>query len=456
MDDTRPSTGVSEHRWLVAWGLGSVAAGAASLLVPLYVVRLGGTAVDLGLLGAVAAFVGTPAAVLWGRLADRTADPRRIILFSLAGTGALLGATPLVSSIPVVVALNALLWLAFAAAGPVVTLLVVAGVPERAWTREIARLNVYQGYGWAAGLLLGIAWTAVAGPLLGPIATQRLLFVVCGATALVAAGLLARWMPAPSDRRGKRVDAERVARLLATGRRGVRGATFLFAPSRLYWSTRTVRPRRIADRFTPTLAAYFLGVVLFFTGFAAFFAPLPLYLTGVGFSGDLVFGLYLVASLGSAAAYGGAGAVSERVDLRLLHGGALGVRAVMIPLVAVVGAAFAAGPLGTVLAGLLFGVIGITWAVIAVTAGTIVTRIAPRTVRGEALGVYAALSVFAGGLGSVAGGTLASAHGFTVAFVAAGGSVLAGAAIVIALRGISDRTRPADAPPPDAGTCGSE
>lgn len=433
---------MSGRRWLYAWGLGSVAAGAASLLVPLYVVSLGGRPLDLGLLGAVAAFLGAPGAIVWGRLADRTDNPRSVTLFSLLGMAVLLAAVPLTSSIPVVIAANALLWLVYAAAGPVLTLLVVADVPDGEWNREIALLNEFQGYGWAGGLLLGIAWSAGVGRLLDPAATQRTLFVACGLAAAVAAALLGAWMPAPSKRALRDVNPRRVARLVASGRRGIRDATFAVTPTRLYWSARAAHPRRLADRFTPTLATYYFGVALFFTGFFAFFAPLPLFLTDVGFSRDLVFALYLVTSLGSAASYGTAGDLSGRVDLRLLQVGAVAVRGVAMPLVAVAGATLAAGVAGTLVAGGLFLVIGAGWAVVAVTAGTIVTRIAPGGVRGEALGVYAALGSLAGGVGSVGGGAVATAFDFTVAFGAAGVVVLLGAGVVFSLEDISTRTRP--------------
>jgi predicted MFS family arabinose efflux permease len=111
-----------------------------------------------------------------------------------------------------------------------------------------------------------------------------------------------------------------------------------------------------------------------------------------------------------------------------------------MPLVALVGAAVAASLVGTLATGVLFVIIGLTWAVIAVTAGTIVTRLAPSSLRGEALGVYTALSTLAGGIGSIAGGALARAADFVVAFGVAGVVIVAGAAIVLALRGISERT----------------
>ena len=325
------------HRWLYGWALGSVALGAASLLVPLYVVELGGGPFELGLLGAVAALVGTPGAMVWGRLADRTKNRRAVVAGSLLAVSVVLGATPFLSTVARAIVANALLWLSSAAAGPVLTLLVVADVPESRWNAEIAALNRYQGFGWAGGLLLGILWPATVGNLFAPLTSQRYLFLACAVAAAVAAVVLLRTMPAPSERRIGRLDRDRVGESLTAGRRGIRGATFQFTPTRHYWLTRSLQPDRMAARFTPTLAAYFGGVVVFFTGFSAFFAPLPLYLTGVGFSSDAVFALYLVSSIGSAAFYTGAGRLSGEYDLRLLQASALGVRSVVMPLVAVVG-----------------------------------------------------------------------------------------------------------------------
>lgn len=51
------------ERWLPAWGLAALAFGGASLIVPLYVVELGGDAFALGVLFASASFVGVPGAL---------------------------------------------------------------------------------------------------------------------------------------------------------------------------------------------------------------------------------------------------------------------------------------------------------------------------------------------------------------------------------------------------------
>jgi MFS family permease len=106
---------MSDRRWLYAWGLGSAAFGTASLLVPLYVVTLGGDAVDLGLLAAAAAFLGAPGAIVWGRVADRTTRRREVVVGSLGGTAVALAAIPALESVPALIVANAILWLIVAA-----------------------------------------------------------------------------------------------------------------------------------------------------------------------------------------------------------------------------------------------------------------------------------------------------------------------------------------------------
>lgn len=437
---------MEDSRWLYAWALASAALGGASLLVPLYVVSLGGGPVALGLLAASAAFVGAPGALVVGRVADRTSRRRVFVVGGMALAAVGLAGPPLTDSIPVVVAANAVVWFAAGAVAPVLSLLVVAEAPEREWTDRYARLNAYQGYGWAGGLVLGVVWTAAGAAVAPQAVVQRSFFAVCVVCAAAGTALAVRWVPvdgptssAPSGERR----ARRVARAMTNARRlNLRGATFPLGFGRLYWTTAAFHPRRFVDRFTPTLALYFGGVVLFFTGFAVFFAPLPAFLTGVGFTDGAVFGLYLVSSLGAAAFYGPAGRLLARSDLPLLQSVGLAVRGVALPAVALVGAALATSTRGVVLTAGLFVVIGVAWALIAISASTLVTRIAPASIRGEALGVFAALAAVAGGVGSVLGGRLAAGD-FGLAFGAAGALVLAGAAVILLVR---QRTGPLNAP----------
>ena len=428
-------------RWLYAWALGSVAAGVASLLVPLYVVALGGGPVALGVLASTAAIVGAPGAIAVGRIADRTGQRRSLLLVALSALAGTLAVVPLLESVLLVVVVNAVLWLAWAAVAPVVTMLVVETAAASGWNERIGTLNAYQGYGWAGGLLLGTGWTIGGSYVFTPLFAQRTLFALCALCGVGALVGILRYLPDNSAETRNRVQTRRIATLLSNSRRHVKSATFAFSPNRLYWTTRTLDLRRLSTRFTPALTAYFGAALLFFTGFAAFWAPLPVYLTEVGYGSGSVFALFLAASLGSAVFYVPAGRLSDRYDLRYVQSGALCVRALLFPAIVVLGASVTLDWLAFPVALGLLAVIGLTWGVIAVAGTAIVTRLAAPTLRGELLGIYTALSAVGGGIGGVLGGGLAS-FGYTLAFAVAGALVLLSAVVVFTIQSLSPERHP--------------
>jgi len=425
-----------KERWLYCWALGSVAFGGASLLVPLYLVDLGASPVDLGLLAASAAIIGAPGAIVFGRLANRVAHRRTLVVATLATVAVTLGLLPMLDDIGAVVVANAALWLVVGAVAPVLTMLVVDDAPEALWGERIGRMSTFQGYGWAGGLVLGTVWPVVGGLVLpAPTVTRSLFWVlaVCAAVGTVGA---ARTLPRPAPTAHVAGDRQvrRVARLLARSRRGVRGVTFAFSPNRLYWATSGLHFRRLRGRLDGPLATYFVAAVLFFTGFAAFWAPLPLFLTDAAFGSAEVFALYLVSSLASAVLYEGAGRLATRYDVRTLQTGALVARGVLFPVVALVASVGSAlVGLGTV--AVVLAAVGLTWAVITVVGTAIVTRLAAPGVRSEVLGVYTALGAVAGGVGGVLGGWLAT-FGYLVAFSVSGALVVLGAGLAWTLGAI--------------------
>jgi MFS family permease len=429
------------ERWLPAWALAAVAFGGASLIVPLYVVELGGDAAVLGILFATSSFVGVPGSLVFGNLADRTGRRRGFVLGAMAITVGSMLVIPLLDDVAPVVVANALLWLGFAAATPILNLLAVAGEPTEEWSRLIARLNKFQGIGWVLGLALGFVVTSVGARYVDPLTAQRIFFGACAVCAVVGFALGFRTLPLDSRPRPE-PSRRRLQRYVArAGRFNVRGASFPFTPGR--FDPRGLHPRRLLERYSPTLVVYFGAVVLVFTGFGVFFAPLPAYLSGLGYGSSQIFGMYVVLNAGAAACYGPAGALARRYRVGTVHAGGLLVRGVLLPAIAVVGAILGGSTLGFGVGTALFAAIGTTWAIIAVTAVTLVTSLAAENTRGEALGMYGALVALGGGAGGLLGGWLAGA-GFEVAFGVAGGLVIAGALIVGLL------SRRADGPIPHA------
>lgn len=447
-------------RWLFAWGLGSISFGGASLLVPLHLVHLGASPVHLGVLASTAAVIGAPGAILFGRFADKVSQRRTLVLVTLATVAATLVMISLLSDIVAVIVANAILWLVVASVAPVLTMLVVDDAPESAWSERIGRLNKFQGYGWAGGLVLGTIWPFVGRLVLPGGEVTRVLFWLLALCAVGGVVMAARSLPRPSpaDHVSSERKIRRIARLVTKSRRGIKGSTFVFSPNRLFWSTRAIRPRQLLKRLDSALALYLLAAGLFFTGFAAFWAPLPIYLTAVGFDAGTVFALYLVSSLGSAVLYEMAGTVAARYDLRLLQSGALAIRGALFPAVALISVIGAASlELGAAALGLI--AIGLTWAVIAVVGTSIVSRLAPPGVRGEVLGAYTALAALAGGVGGLLGGWTAT-YGYWIAFGVAGGLTIIGALLVLTIRQLSwERATHAgalDGPAPGSAVSGSD
>jgi len=421
---------VPDDRWLYGWAMGYAAVGAASLLVPLYAIELGADAFLVGLLAATAAVAGVPGAILWGKLAGRTGRRRPFVLVALAATAVVLATMPLLDGPWSVLAANAVLWFFVAATAPVLNLIVVAGVPEKAWEGRFARLNAIQGYGWLGGLLGGALWTALTARAMPTLVAHRSFFLVTAAAALLGLVTVRGYYPEQSRVTERRF---RTVYRRMTRRRGWGSGRYVravpFGPSRLYWALRTVRVEGIRDRFSPALGRYLAVATLFFGGFSLFFGPLPAYLTGAGYGTGEVFLLFVVSSAGSAATYELAGRLAATHDVRVLQTGALSIRVVAFPLVVLLGGVLPA-EVGLVAVAALFAAIGVSWAVIAVTATGLVTRLTPEPIRGEALGLYAALGGLGGAVGSAAGGALAEVAGYLVTFGVAGGVVLVTAVLV--------------------------
>lgn len=418
------------ERWFPAWALAAVAFGGASLIVPLYVVELGGDAFLLGILFASASFVGVPGALVFGNLADRTGRRRVFVLTAIGVTVISMGLIPLLDRIAFVIAANALLWLSFAAAVPVLNLLVVSDEPPERWSELIARLNKFQGIGWALGLALGFVIITVGGQVVEPITAQRIFFVSCAILAGIGFLLARRTLPPdlPTGDEPSRRRLQQAARRAA--RFNIRGAAFPFTPTR--FDPRNLHHRQIIERFSPRLVTLFAAVFIVFTGFGIFFAPLPAYMTDGGFSAGDIFALYLILNVGAAVFFGRSAALAEQYNLVEVLTGGLLARGVLFPLVPIAIAILGGTMFGFGIVSVFFFVIGTTWAIVAVMATTLVSTLSPDAMRGEALGIYGGLGAVGGGVGGIVGGYLAG-FGYFLTFVIAGTTVLLGALLVYQL-----------------------
>ena len=404
-----------------AWGCASVAFGGASLIVPLYIVELGGDAFTLGVLFASASLVGVPGAILFGRLADRTGKRRAFVIGAMATATIALVAIPMLSSISLVVIANAVVWLSFAAALPILNLLAVTDEPEQRWSAVIARLNTFQGIGWTLGLAVGFLIIVGSAPFDTPLTSHRLVFLAYALSAGVGLVLGVRWLPSDPTLMHEPAPSRLRRAVQRAGRRNVRGAAFPITPLR--FDPRSLHPSRLVRRLSPALSIFFGAAFIFFVGFGIFFAPLPAFLTRIGHTPGTIFGLYVILNVTAAAFFGHAAAAVARYSEVDVHLTGLWIRGIAFPLVPITAILLGSSLIawGTTIA--LFALIGVTWALIAVTATTLVTRLAPAIIQGESLGFYGAIAAFGGGVGGMIGGVLATVS-YTAAFLLSGAMVI--------------------------------
>lgn len=421
------------ERWLYAWGTGYAAIGTASILLPLYAIELGGGAFIVGAITAVAAFSAVPGAVLWGFVAGRFDRSRPFVTGSLLGSAVILGATPLVDDPRLLLLVNAALWFTVAAAAPVLCLLVVEGEPHSTWGAHVGTLNKVQGYGWVAGITFGTLWAVSLSDFYSIILIEEYLFRFFAGALVVAAVLLATCYPARPTTTPKEF-VETFAEKEQTdwgSSRFVRAIPY--GQTRLYWTITAYAAIKREGRepfrsFDDQLQRYLIATLLFFAGFAVFWAPLPAYIIDIGHSMQVVFGLILLTNFGAIVGYGPIGDFFERSDLNQVQAATLVVRAILITSVAAVVVLLPVWNLP--LLAWLFTIIGVTWAMVGGTAPSIVTNLSTTEYKSEALGVYVVVAGLAAGIGSIAGGWISEVVSYTVAFLLASGMIVVGAILI--------------------------
>lgn len=215
-----------------------------------------------------------------------------------------------------------------------------------------------------AGLVLGTFWTADAPRILDPVLAQELLLWLLAAVAVAGFAVVRLEYSEPttvSERRFRGIYRGLDAALATS--RTVRFAPF--GPGRAYWALTGVRRDHLSHLRSP-LWGYLAAVGPFSVSFSLFWAAVPAYLTEVGLATGAVFILFLASNVGATACFGRVGAVSLRIGATGAQTGALVARAVLFPLVAVVGG-WSVG-LRTPLLVVVFLAVGATWAVVGVTA----------------------------------------------------------------------------------------
>ena len=142
--------------WMLASLPANVAAGPLSLLVTLYILELGGGALNVAYAMTLSSAITIPSVFLWGYITDLLNRRRVFIVVSYLSTALLILSLFFVKSVFAVTIIYAAVAFTWAANGAPLNLLVMENAEENRWARNFSVLQTISGAGATLGYL--IAW----------------------------------------------------------------------------------------------------------------------------------------------------------------------------------------------------------------------------------------------------------------------------------------------------------
>jgi MFS family permease len=270
--------------WRLGFFFHEMAFGLLSVFFPLYIITMGGSLVDIGIMSATALFLVIPASFFWGYICDKTRRYKRYILISFLASTVFLYLFTLTTSVALVIILYAVMSILHIAHEPPKNVLIAELYPREEWTKTFARYEGFTEVGWLIGLLLGFLMSTYE---LG--ATSTLL--LCSGLNLVAFIISVILVTDP---------------LLVFERRLVSiERTIDFAFKGVVIASKLLDGLSSNERLKKeNLRAFCSGLVLFSIATSILFTPLPIFFYNeLALPASVVFAMYVLNSGGGVVGY---------------------------------------------------------------------------------------------------------------------------------------------------------
>jgi MFS family permease len=358
-------------------------------LVPLAILALRGTVIDVSLAAVAYNLALIPAPLIWGYVCDVTGSRKKILMLSAAIIAASSVGMYFTDSIPAIIFFYAAIAHATGMLAPALNLLIIESVPKGEWDEGYTRSSWYSTVGTIAGLGVGMAWS---------FSLPSLTFLAaCAAFAFGSVALTACYVRDPP------MSIERRTFLLNplafVNRLAQLPLMFVRVPKKADFTSMIKMTREELTRDIPVIV---LSSVLFSASLNIFFTSYTPYLKENQLTNWEVYftSLYIAAMNG----------LASRVILRRMRGtvtvqiasSALAVRALGM-LLAAFFAIFVSGYLTLYSTLLSFTLLGVAYTVITINLNSLFFKALPAGRQGGLLGVYSAfngIALFAGSLSS--------------------------------------------------------
>lgn len=159
-------------------------------MLPLYVLNLGGTVVNVTTISAIYNLAVIPSSIFWGVVTDRIPRRREFFQLSYLGMGVICVAMFELRSLFWLAALYGLLAFVLVANGPASNLLIMESTDKASWLATFANFSLIANLGAAAGLLVGLVWSSYI-----PLDLFLIFCSACSYCSLVLASFLVKTPP---------------------------------------------------------------------------------------------------------------------------------------------------------------------------------------------------------------------------------------------------------------------
>ncbi|MGQ9551400.1 MAG: MFS transporter [Candidatus Bathycorpusculaceae bacterium] len=141
--------------WRLGFFFHKMAFGLLSVFLPLYIVAIGGSLLDIGIMASAALFFAIPAAFFWGYICDKTRRYKRYILISFLSAAVFLYVFTITSSVGMLTLLYTIMSMLHVAYEAPKNVLIAEFYTREDWERSYALYEALVEGGWLIGLLLG-------------------------------------------------------------------------------------------------------------------------------------------------------------------------------------------------------------------------------------------------------------------------------------------------------------
>jgi MFS family permease len=270
--------------WRLGFFFHETAFGLLSVFVPLYVITLGGSLVDIGIMISVALLAAIPASLFWGYICDRTRRYKFYILLSFISATILLYLFTLTTSIWLFIVLYVVMSALHVAHEAPKNVLIAEHYSREEWRKSYAFYEGFTEIGWLLGLLLGFLVSTIG-------FNSNSILLLCSGFNLIAFILSIFLVADP---------------ILIFERRLVGIEKKIDYTYRGVWAASKVldgMPLREKLRGESFLA-FGIGLVLFSLASSIFFTPLPIFFSQkLALPTSMVFVIYMLSSGGGVAGY---------------------------------------------------------------------------------------------------------------------------------------------------------